>query len=856
MKFNSVLTALLLSVALLVTACNNGSGGGGSNVFGLNGGPVSGTFSATSTSAQIYTFNVVTDTAYTISAVTTAGDIMLLVYNGSPLNNNIIGYSWNSLATTPYNNVSFIASFTGSVSIVVGPMTSGNTSYTLQAFDGNLPFDSTKTASTYNSSINYSFDAVSGTAYQVRLTPQTGNADIGSVNAKLTASVGSSALIGTSMDTVTFLAPATQRYYIKASPTSANTTFNIQVATTTSDPDLNVVVDSAVSDSANVTVNYTVHNQGINSAGAFNVTGWSDSASAPTVGATGGQNSPAYASLAGGASVSGTLVIVNSAASGTAYVIVDNANAVVETTETNNVSAGKAWQQPLIGAQSFNFENNVIPTSMTMSGNAVWAVDATTGSVSTHSLKAGTILDSQTSCTAMSVANGVSISFDYAVESESYGDYLNFYIDGVLKSTWSGAVLWASTSAFPVTSAVHEYKWCYNKDSSVTTGRDTAWIDNIVVTAAPPPTVDLQVVINSAVSNGSSVTISYTVSNAGNSASGPFNVDLMSNNAGVPALGTIGQSTVPTASLAAGASVTGSVTVANATTAGTAYAIVDTTNQINETNEANNISTGYSWSASVDLQVVVTSAVSDQTNVTVCYTASNPTAYAASAFNIDLWSNSASVPTIGSTGQMTVTIAAGLAAGATVSGCALPIANAGASGTAYAIVDTTNLVAEGIETNNISAGKPWIKPSSVPLTYNFNDSVVPSTMVMSSNPSGLAAWVPNTVTTGKGGNAVSVLSLKAGTITNSQSTCVAVSAAGSSSVKFDYSVSSEASYDFLQFFIDGVQQGAGWSGTVAWTVGTTMTTSIGLHEFKWCYTKDSSTASGSDTAWIDNIVIN
>jgi len=779
--------------------------------------------------------------------VSSAGDVILEVFNGSPTGGALLGYSWNGLSTTPYNTVSFISSFTGPVTIVVATTSLTGASYTLQAFDGNLSVGTARTASTYNNSINYSFDAVSGTAYQVRLTPQTGNVDIGSVNAKLTTSVGSSTLSGTSMDTVTFLAPATQRYYVKVSPASVGTTFNIQVVTTSTNPDLAVVVDSAVSDGTNVTVNYTVHNQGIDAAGAFGVTGWSDSASAPTVGSTGQTSSPSYASLAGGASVSGTFIIPNSTASGTAYAIVDTANAVVETNENNNVSAGKAWQKPLIAPQSFDFENSVTPASMTMSGNAVWAVDATTGGGSTHSLKAGTITNSQSSCVAMSVANGVSISFDYAVSSEQYYDYLKFYIDGALNYNVyaSGTVPWTNSGAISVSSGTHEYRWCYTKDSSGSAGTDTAWIDNIVVTAAPPPTVDLQVAVNSAVSNGSSVTVNYTVSNAGNSASGPFNVDILSNNASVPPLGTIGQSTVPTASLAAGASVSGSVTIANATTAGTAYAIVDTTNTVTETNENNNVSAGKPWTVSIDLQVVINSAVSDRNNVTVNYTVSNPAANPAGPFNVDIWSDSVTVPVVGNTGQSIVTFPS-LSAGATASG-SVSIPNAGASGTAYAIVDTTNQVAEGIETNNVSPGVAWIEPPLAPQTYNFNTSLVPAEMVMSGN----AAWSANT--SGKGTN--TIYTLKAGTITDSQSTCVAVSTAGSSSIHFDYSVSSELNYDLLYFYIDGVQTNF-WSGTVAWTTSTTTTVPMGVHEYKWCYIKDGSAASGSDTAWIDNIVIN
>ena len=187
------------------------------------------------------------------------------------------------LATSPYNTVSFIATITGTVTVVVygsNPVTT----YTLQAFDGNLSLGTSRAASTYNESIYYSFEATANAAYQVQVTPRSGNADIGSVYAKLTASVGNSMLAGIATDTVTFLAPATQRYYVRVGSNSEDTTFDVKVSTTSSNPDLTVVIDSATSDTSNIAINYTVYNKGINAAGAFGVTGWSNATTAPTVG--------------------------------------------------------------------------------------------------------------------------------------------------------------------------------------------------------------------------------------------------------------------------------------------------------------------------------------------------------------------------------------------------------------------------------------------------------------------------------------------------------------------------------------------------------------------------------------------
>lgn len=737
--FSAVRNLVLAFFLISLSACGGGGGGGQApgNVFGVNGGQVSGSASPANGGVSTYTFNATANTAYTVKTTTITGDAVLFLWNGTPTSGgaNLIGFSWHSPTTTPLNTVSFVANFTGTVYVQVVNRSMGTTgsTYTLEAFTGNLAIGTARTGSTHSDPIYYSFDAVGGTAYQVQLTPQTGNVNIGSVNTTLSASVGSSLLTSTSMDTVTFQAPATQRYYVRVDPTSVATTFNVKVVTTTAQPDLRVMVSSAVSDSTNVTVNYTVYNDGLTAAGPFNVALWSDAASAPTIG-TVGQASATIASLAAGASVTGSVVIPNAATAGTAYAIVDTANAIAETDETNNVSPGRAWVKPLPAPQAFNFENGLVPAAMTMSGNTPWSIDAATGSASLVSLKAGTITHSQFSCVALRVVNAASVSFDYAVSSEYGYDFLTFYIDGVVPNviSKSGTVPWTPSGAISVTSGTHELKWCYSKDWAFSSGSDTAWIDNIVVTSATP---DLQVVVTSAVSDGANVTVNYTATNAGTSSAGPFRVDAWSSSATAPLVGANGEGSTTIASLAAGASVTGS----------------------------------------------------------------------------------------------------------------LVIANAAASGTAYAIVDTPNAVIETNETNNVSSGAAWVAPPTAPQTFNFETGPVPTALAMTGNlPWGLAA----------GGPVGSTISLKAGGITHSQTSCIQVAVANSTTVSFDYAVSSELSWDFLQFYIDGVLKSS-WSGVVPWaSSGAIAAGAAGLHTYKWCYSKDSVISANADTAWIDNIVIN
>lgn len=72
------------------------------------------------------------------------------------------------------------------------------------------------------------------------------------------------------------------------------------------------------------------------------------------------------------------------------------------------------------------------------------------------------------------------------------------------------------------------------------------------------------------------------------------------------------------------------------------------------------------------------------------------------------------------------------------------------------------------------------------------------------------------------------------------------------SISFYAKVSSEQGYDFLKFFIDGVETGT-WSGEMGWTREAYPVTS-GSHTFRWSYIKDYSVSSGSDCAWTDYIL--
>ncbi len=71
-------------------------------------------------------------------------------------------------------------------------------------------------------------------------------------------------------------------------------------------------------------------------------------------------------------------------------------------------------------------------------------------------------------------------------------------------------------------------------------------------------------------------------------------------------------------------------------------------------------------------------------------------------------------------------------------------------------------------------------------------------------------------------------------------------------ISFYRKVSSENTYDFLKFFIDGQMQGQ-WSGEADWEQFT-YSVQAGAHTFTWSYVKDQNTVGGSDCGWVDYII--
>ena len=139
---------------------------------------------------------------------------------------------------------------------------------------------------------------------------------------------------------------------------------------------------------------------------------------------------------------------------------------------------------------SYDFESGAFAPEWTLSGTSNWAIQADTRLQGARLAKAGTIGNSQESSMTLDVSQvpAGSGSFRYSVSSESSFDYLLFCIDNTACSRYSGySNRWSGTvnngqHTFNLPATAQALTWKYVKDGSISSGSDTAWVDDIVIT--------------------------------------------------------------------------------------------------------------------------------------------------------------------------------------------------------------------------------------------------------------------------------------------------------------------------------------------------------------------------------------
>lgn len=107
-------------------------------------------------------------------------------------------------------------------------------------------------------------------------------------------------------------------------------------------------------------------------------------------------------------------------------------------------------------------------------------------------------------------------------------------------------------------------------------------------------------------------------------------------------------------------------------------------------------------------------------------------------------------------------------------------------------------------------------------------------------------WCGQTAVATFGGSAAA-----SGPISHSQHSWLKTVATGPGTLSFTWKVSSEASFDRLEFYLDGVLQEQ-ISGEVAWRAKT-VTLPPGDHALVWLYIKDGLGSAGDDRGYVDQV---
>lgn len=123
----------------------------------------------------------------------------------------------------------------------------------------------------------------------------------------------------------------------------------------------------------------------------------------------------------------------------------------------------------------------------TFSGNLPYIITTVNPYEGQYSAKSGAIGNNQTTVMqlSMNVAQNDSVAFFFKVSSEANYDFFRFYIGSEEKGEWSGEVPWQRV-AYAVTPGSKTFRWEYDKDASVVSGGDCAWVDYI---SLPQPLV-------------------------------------------------------------------------------------------------------------------------------------------------------------------------------------------------------------------------------------------------------------------------------------------------------------------------------------------------------------------------------
>lgn len=124
---------------------------------------------------------------------------------------------------------------------------------------------------------------------------------------------------------------------------------------------------------------------------------------------------------------------------------------------------------------------NLLQHDWSISGNAPWLIVNSGQFEGDYCAKSGPIGSNQSTIMELEVDVAVAGDFSFfkKVSSEDGYDYLQFYIDNILRDEWTGIVDWSQESYW-LTTGSHTLKWEYVKDGWVDENDDCSWVDYIL----------------------------------------------------------------------------------------------------------------------------------------------------------------------------------------------------------------------------------------------------------------------------------------------------------------------------------------------------------------------------------------
>ncbi len=114
----------------------------------------------------------------------------------------------------------------------------------------------------------------------------------------------------------------------------------------------------------------------------------------------------------------------------------------------------------------------------TTSGTGVWAYQKAVSCSGGDAAKSPVLGHNRSASMSTTISGQIAVKFYWKVSSQANFDYLKFFVDGVLIAQISGNVNWKALTV-PVTTGAHTLTWTYAKNSSISSGSDAGWVDNL-----------------------------------------------------------------------------------------------------------------------------------------------------------------------------------------------------------------------------------------------------------------------------------------------------------------------------------------------------------------------------------------